>query len=161
MVRLCGLLVVCLLLRIFLRHIVQESSFRVCLNQFGILACPILKQLNDLIGLRRRLFLLPCLGCRSPGYSSAVPTQGCHNLLGAGADGVMQAMVLSMGALKFSNQHLEFGMEPKDMHRDYVFRSVAVGLGSRPSSAGWQQLHCLPPTHVRCTEYFASAFFVR
>ena len=43
-------------------------------------------------------------------------------MLGAGADGVMQAMVLSIGALKFSNQHLEFGMEPKDMHRDYVFR---------------------------------------
>ena len=43
-------------------------------------------------------------------------------MLGAGADGVMQAMILSMGALKFSNQHLEFGMEPKDMHRDYVFR---------------------------------------
>ena len=50
------------------------------------------------------------------------PSQGCHNMLGAGADGVMQAMILSMGALKFSNQHLEFGMEPKDMHRDYVFR---------------------------------------
>ncbi|XP_043242973.1 uncharacterized protein KIAA2013 homolog isoform X1 [Amphibalanus amphitrite] len=53
--------------------------------------------------------------------------KGCHNMLGAGADGVMQAMILSMGALKFSNQHLEFGMEPKDMHRDYVFRRVNFG----------------------------------
>lgn len=58
------------------------------------------------------------------GVTSRPPAQGCHNILGAGADGVMQAMVLSMGALKFSNQHLEFGMEPKDMHRDYMFRRV-------------------------------------
>ncbi|XP_037086898.1 uncharacterized protein KIAA2013 homolog isoform X2 [Pollicipes pollicipes] len=56
--------------------------------------------------------------------------KGCHNMLGAGADGVMQAMILSMGALKFSNQHLEFGMEPKDLHRDYVFRRLNFGNGT-------------------------------
>lgn len=53
--------------------------------------------------------------------------KGCHNLLKVGADGVMQAMVLSMGALKFSNQHLELGLEPKHMHRDYMFRNLQFG----------------------------------
>ncbi|CAG7825676.1 unnamed protein product [Allacma fusca] len=52
---------------------------------------------------------------------------GCHNLLRAGAPGVMQGMVLSFGALKFSNQHLEFNTEPKDLHRDYLFRRVWYG----------------------------------
>jgi len=56
--------------------------------------------------------------------------KGCHKIIGAGADGVMQAMILSFGALKFSNQHLEFGMEPKDMHRDYEFRRVSFGNGT-------------------------------
>ena len=58
-------------------------------------------------------------------------------MLGAGADGVMQAMILSMGALKFSNQHLEFGMEPKDMHRDYVFRWVPRRAGSENGHISW------------------------
>jgi len=48
--------------------------------------------------------------------------QGCHNLIKAGASGVVQAMVLSFGALHFSNQHLEFNIHPKYLHRDYLFR---------------------------------------
>jgi len=48
--------------------------------------------------------------------------QGCHNLIKAGASGVVQAMVLSFGALRFSNQHLEFNIHPKYLHRDYTFR---------------------------------------
>lgn len=47
---------------------------------------------------------------------------GCHRLLKAGASGVIQGMVLSFGALKFSNHHLEFNTEPKDLHREYHFR---------------------------------------
>ncbi|KAF4530478.1 hypothetical protein B566_EDAN014680 [Ephemera danica] len=39
--------------------------------------------------------------------------QGCHNLIKAGASGVVEAMVLSFGGLRFSNQHLEFNIHPK------------------------------------------------
>ena len=45
----------------------------------------------------------------------------------AGADGVLQAMTLSYGALKFSNHHLEFGTHPRDLHRDYFFRRINYG----------------------------------
>lgn len=55
-------------------------------------------------------------------YDSNLFLQGCHKLVKAGALGVIQGMVLSFGALKFSNQHLEFNTEPKDLHRDYLFR---------------------------------------
>ncbi|CAL8084500.1 unnamed protein product [Orchesella dallaii] len=52
---------------------------------------------------------------------------GCHRLLRGGASGVIQAMVLSFGAFKFSNHHLEFNTEPKDLHRDYLFRRIGYG----------------------------------
>lgn len=51
----------------------------------------------------------------------------CHNLLKAGASGVIQAMTLSLGALRFSNQHLELRIHPKDLHRDYLFRRISYG----------------------------------
>ncbi|GFV17616.1 uncharacterized protein KIAA2013 homolog [Trichonephila clavipes] len=53
--------------------------------------------------------------------------QGCHRLLLAGAEGVMQAMILSFGGFKFSDHHLEFDTEPKDLHRDYHFRRIIYG----------------------------------
>ena len=45
----------------------------------------------------------------------------------SGADGAIQAMILSFGALKFSNDHLEFNTLPKDLHRDYFFRRINYG----------------------------------
>jgi hypothetical protein len=53
--------------------------------------------------------------------------QGCHNLIRAGASGVVQAMVLSFGGFRFSNQHLEFNIDPKFLHRDYEFRRLNYG----------------------------------
>lgn len=53
--------------------------------------------------------------------------QGCHNLIRAGASGVIQAMVLSFGSLRFSNQHLEFNIHPKFLHRDFNFRRLNYG----------------------------------
>lgn len=50
--------------------------------------------------------------------------QGCHNLIKAGASGAIQAMVLSFGGFRFSNQHLEFNIHPKYLHRDYFYRYV-------------------------------------
>lgn len=56
--------------------------------------------------------------------------QGCLTLLQAGADGVIQAILLSFGALKFSDHHLEFCTHPKDLHRDYEFRRIMYGNGT-------------------------------
>ncbi|XP_055593712.1 uncharacterized protein KIAA2013 homolog [Uranotaenia lowii] len=53
--------------------------------------------------------------------------QGCHNLLKAGASGIVQAMVLSFGGFRFSNQHLELNIHPKYLHRDYNFRRLNYG----------------------------------
>ena len=52
---------------------------------------------------------------------------GCHNLVRAGADGVMQAIVLSLPGLKFSNHHLELNVHPKELHRDLTVRRVNYG----------------------------------
>lgn len=52
---------------------------------------------------------------------------GCHNLLKAGASGVNQAMILSFGALRFSNQHLEYNIHPSKLHRDFLFRRLNYG----------------------------------
>eukprot|EP00095_Tigriopus_kingsejongensis_P001072 snap_masked-scaffold1123_size61443-processed-gene-0.0 protein:Tk01072 transcript:snap_masked-scaffold1123_size61443-processed-gene-0.0-mRNA-1 annotation:"AGAP010005-PA" len=52
---------------------------------------------------------------------------GCNKLVKAGADGVIQAMVLSFAGLKFREDHLELNSHPKDLHRDYFFRRVSYG----------------------------------
>lgn len=52
---------------------------------------------------------------------------GCHNLIRAGADGVMQAMVLSLPGLKFSNHHLELNVHPRELHRDLSVRRLNYG----------------------------------
>jgi len=52
---------------------------------------------------------------------------GCHQLVKAGADGVIQAMVLSFAGLVFKQQHLELNSHPKDLHRDYMMRRVGYG----------------------------------
>ena len=48
-------------------------------------------------------------------------------MLFSGADGALQAMILSFGALKFARDHLEFGTHPSDLHRDYFFRRINYG----------------------------------
>ncbi|KAL1110352.1 hypothetical protein AAG570_007883, partial [Ranatra chinensis] len=53
--------------------------------------------------------------------------RGCHKLISTGADGVMQAMVLSFGGFRFSAHHLEFNIHPKFLHRDYFFRRIGYG----------------------------------
>nr|XP_045598332.1 uncharacterized protein KIAA2013 homolog isoform X1 [Procambarus clarkii]XP_045598333.1 uncharacterized protein KIAA2013 homolog isoform X1 [Procambarus clarkii] len=53
--------------------------------------------------------------------------QGCHQLVRAGANGIMQAMLLSFGGMRFKNQHLEFNTHPRDLHRDYYFRRLSYG----------------------------------
>ncbi|XP_076471701.1 uncharacterized protein KIAA2013 homolog isoform X2 [Babylonia areolata] len=52
---------------------------------------------------------------------------GCEFMVQAGAEGVLQAMILSLGALHFHNQHLELNMDPRNLHRDFVFRRLNYG----------------------------------
>jgi hypothetical protein len=49
---------------------------------------------------------------------------GCRGLLDLGAEGVSQAMVLSLGGFKFTNHHLELNLNPRQIHRDYYFRKI-------------------------------------
>ncbi|XP_012258142.2 uncharacterized protein KIAA2013 homolog [Athalia rosae] len=53
--------------------------------------------------------------------------QGCHHLMVGGPAAVQQAIVLSLGSLRFSNQHLEFNIDPQYLHRDYLFRRISYG----------------------------------
>ncbi|CAM1328476.1 KIAA2013 (predicted) [Pycnogonum litorale] len=39
-------------------------------------------------------------------------------------------MVLSLGSLSFSDNHLEFNLQPKDLHRDYLLRRINYGVGT-------------------------------
>ncbi|XP_022339612.2 uncharacterized protein KIAA2013 homolog [Crassostrea virginica] len=52
---------------------------------------------------------------------------GCDFMVRSGAEGVLQAMLLSMGAFRFGDSHLEFKMEPKDLHRDLFFHRINYG----------------------------------
>jgi len=52
---------------------------------------------------------------------------GCTNFLKLGIDGIIQAIVLSIGGLKFSNHHLELNLNPKQIHRNYMFRNINYG----------------------------------
>lgn len=47
---------------------------------------------------------------------------GCHHLMKGGPSAVQQAIILSLGGLRFSNQHLEFNIDPSYLHRNYLFR---------------------------------------
>ncbi|XP_012277078.1 uncharacterized protein KIAA2013 homolog [Orussus abietinus] len=53
--------------------------------------------------------------------------QGCHHLMTGSPSAVQQAIVLSLGGLRFSNQHLEFNIDPQYLHRDYLFRRISYG----------------------------------
>ncbi|KAK7500506.1 hypothetical protein BaRGS_00008413 [Batillaria attramentaria] len=52
---------------------------------------------------------------------------GCGFMVQAGAEGVLQAIILSLGALHFRDQHLEFNVHPRDLHRDFLFRRINYG----------------------------------
>ncbi|KRZ73805.1 Uncharacterized protein T10_10961 [Trichinella papuae] len=59
-------------------------------------------------------------------WSYTLVEHGCGNLLNllAGATGVVQALLLSFGALKHTTHHLEFDQQPQDLHRDFFFRNI-------------------------------------
>ena len=49
------------------------------------------------------------------------------HLMFTGVEGVLQAMLLSIGSFKFGNHHLEMDLEPKDTHRDLIFHRINYG----------------------------------
>ncbi|BFZ15883.1 hypothetical protein BsWGS_18922 [Bradybaena similaris] len=53
--------------------------------------------------------------------------QGCVHMVQAGAEGILQAMILSLGPLHFHKQHLEMTSHPRDLHRDLHFRRINYG----------------------------------
>lgn len=53
--------------------------------------------------------------------------QGCHRLTRGDPKSVQQAIVLSLGSFRFSNQHLEFNIDPHYLHRDYLFKRISYG----------------------------------
>ncbi|KAL4225720.1 hypothetical protein ACF0H5_016409 [Mactra antiquata] len=53
--------------------------------------------------------------------------QGCQRMIAAGVDGVLQAMLLSIGSLQFGNEHLEMKLHPEDTHRDFNFHRINYG----------------------------------
>lgn len=81
----------------------------------------------DALNLWKPLNNLENLNAVASVWMLTLEKQGCHNLLKAGASGVNQAMVLSFGSLRFSNQHLEYNIHPSKLHRDFLFRRVNYG----------------------------------
>lgn len=49
---------------------------------------------------------------------------GCTSLLDLGVTGFLQAIVLSIGGLKFTHHHLDLNLNPRQLHRDYEFRNI-------------------------------------
>lgn len=81
----------------------------------------------DAFNLWKPLNSLANLNSVSSVWLLTLEKQGCHNLLKAGASGVNQAMILSFGSLRFSNQHLEYNIHPSKLHRDFLFRRLNYG----------------------------------
>lgn len=44
-----------------------------------------------------------------------------------GVNGILQSMLLSIGGIRFRNHHLEMNLDPKELHRDMLFRSIHFG----------------------------------
>jgi len=45
----------------------------------------------------------------------------------SGVNGILQAMLLSIGGIRFRNHHVEMTLDPKELHRDMFFRSIHFG----------------------------------
>uniref|UniRef100_T1HAE8 Uncharacterized protein n=1 Tax=Rhodnius prolixus TaxID=13249 RepID=T1HAE8_RHOPR len=89
-----------------LRNIPVEYVSKQAVNLWKSLK--VIEEVNDIVSL----------------WLLTLEKQGCHKLIKTGAMGVGQAMVLSFGGFRFSGQHLEFKIDPKFLHRDYIFRRI-------------------------------------
>jgi hypothetical protein len=76
----------------------------------------------------QKLWKLPMNEIELAGLTSiwmlTLQKHGCWSLVQMGASGILQAIVLSIGGLRFSNHHLDLNLNPKKIHRDYQFRNI-------------------------------------
>uniref|UniRef100_F1KVQ6 Uncharacterized protein n=1 Tax=Ascaris suum TaxID=6253 RepID=F1KVQ6_ASCSU len=61
--------------------------------------------------------------------------RGCASLLKAGAVGVADAFALSLFASKFSGEHLEVDMDPRDLHREMTIENLNFSSDTKLSIA--------------------------
>ncbi len=52
---------------------------------------------------------------------------GCGGLVELGARGLLQAVVLSVGNMRFTRHHLDLNLNPRQLHRNYEFRRINYG----------------------------------
>lgn len=57
-------------------------------------------------------------------WTLTLQKHGCKGLIELGVDGMIQAVLLSLGGLKFTHHHLETNLNPRQLHRDYFFRNI-------------------------------------
>lgn len=57
-------------------------------------------------------------------WALTLEKHGCKNLLELGAEGLLQAVILSIGGLKFNHHHLDLNLNPRQLHRNYYFRNL-------------------------------------
>ncbi|XP_028309604.1 uncharacterized protein KIAA2013 homolog isoform X2 [Gouania willdenowi] len=57
-------------------------------------------------------------------WTLTLQKRGCKVLVGAGAHGAMQGMVLSFGGLQFTENHLQFQADPDVLHNSYSLRGI-------------------------------------
>ncbi|KAL0818521.1 hypothetical protein ABMA28_008966 [Loxostege sticticalis] len=81
----------------------------------------------DALNLWKPLNSLSNLNAVASVWLLTLEKHGCYKLMNAGASGVNQAMILSFGSLRFSNQHLEYNIHPSKLHRDFLFRYLNYG----------------------------------
>ncbi|XP_039612012.1 uncharacterized protein KIAA2013 homolog [Polypterus senegalus] len=57
-------------------------------------------------------------------WNLTLQKRGCKVLVTAGAQGVMQGMVLSFGGLQFTENHLQFQADPDVLHNSYLLHGI-------------------------------------
>ncbi len=62
--------------------------------------------------------------------SDELPSSYFNLPIKLGVNGILQAMLLSIGGIRFRNHHLEMNLDPKELHRDMFFRSIHFGKQS-------------------------------
>ncbi|XP_038602817.1 LOW QUALITY PROTEIN: uncharacterized protein KIAA2013 homolog [Tachyglossus aculeatus] len=86
--------------------------------------------------------------------------RGCKALVGAGAQGMMQGMVLSFGGLQFTENHLQFQADPTVLHNSYSLHGIhynddLINLAVLLDAEGRPFLHVSVRSHGRPVRIYA------
>lgn len=80
--------------------------------------------------IKAGLYIVPeCLKLSNTHFSTKIVVFDTASMVLTGAEGVLQAVLLSLGGLSFvavkdDVLHMEFNVDPADLHRDYQFRNI-------------------------------------